>query len=166
LDKGVWTLIFTIWSDPNSASVNIPIQEVGFNVLNGQSTPLAFGLALPNNLIGFTEIVYWAKRVTTGIGATELTEGGMLQVTTDIGSKNIRLVQMPIGPDYSGLEFSVSPSTGQIMYTSTNLTGTPSVSRMKFKIPTIWNLYQTISTSWAPWWGQAISTTWTPWWGQ
>jgi hypothetical protein len=114
------------------------IALTSFTLANNQATPaIITGLIFNSTIVGLADIIYWIKRVTTGAGATELTEGGKIQATFDVGAGTWRIVQMPVGPDNSGIEFSIDSTSGQVKYTSSNLTGTPSVSKMDFKASTM-----------------------------
>jgi hypothetical protein len=115
------------------------ISETAFTIVNNQSSVAdVTGLLFNHLTVGAAKVEYWIKRVTTGSGATELTEYGFFYVTRDVGAGVWRITPMPSGPDNAGVTLSMSAlAQGQVQYVSTNITGTASVSKMKFKASTM-----------------------------
>lgn len=114
------------------------IGELSFTIANNQSSPAdVTNLIFDSENVGKAEIDYWVKRVTTGDDGEERTEGGRMIAIFDVGAETWRLVTQAVGPDDSGVVFDIDPTTGQITYTSDDMPGTPSVSKMKFRATTM-----------------------------
>lgn len=108
------------------------IEETSFAVVNNQSSAAnVTGLVFDSADVHAAFIDYRIRRVTTGGGATELVEAGQLTAIYR-PSTGWELSIGPSSGDDAGLVFTIT-SIGQVQYTSTNITGTPSVSEMKFK---------------------------------
>lgn len=113
------------------------ITETAFTIANNQSSAAnVTGLVFNHGSVGAAFIDYWIKRVTTSSGAVERTEAGRLLVSWDLSAATWRIVPVGSGPDESGVSFSIT-SAGQVQYTSDSITGTPSVSKMKFRATTM-----------------------------
>lgn len=79
-------------------------------------------------------VEYLIQRITTGTGAVELVESGSLHVAYKPTSNSWVLQVINSGfPSNAGITFSIT-NDGQVKYTSTNITGTPSISRIAFRI--------------------------------
>lgn len=108
-------------------------EELSFTLANNQTTWADItGLVLPAGKIGML-IDYTIQRVTTSTGAVELIETGRISVSKL--SASCRLTTLPSDED-AGISFDVT-SAGQVQYKSTNITGTPSISKITFKIRTL-----------------------------
>ena len=80
---------------------------------------------------------YLIQRVTTGTGAVELVQTGTFYLAYKPTSLSWALVGMGTpAPSNAGVTLSVT-SKGQIQYTSTNITGTPSISQMFWRARTL-----------------------------
>ena len=126
------------WNSLRAAGVLIEqwlgtyIIETIFNIANNQASPADItGLSFDPTKIGGFTIDYRVYRQTTGGGATELAEQGQL---VGAYSPVAGTWEMTQGPDVgdAGLTFSIT-NAGQVQYTSTNITGTPSQSYIRFK---------------------------------
>lgn len=111
------------------------IGETSFTIANNQSsaanvTGLAFA---PVSIGGFT-VEYRIYRNTTSTGATELSEYGTLMGTYSPVAGTWELTQNNVGN--AGVTFTIT-NGGQVQYTSTDITGTPDASTMKFKARSI-----------------------------
>lgn len=109
------------------------IDETLFTIANNISAPADItGLLFDKTVVGSAIITYWIKRYTTGAGATNLTEAGTMIATWDLATSTWKLIPGPAGPDYAGVDFTIT-SAGQVKYVSSNITGTANTSKMKFK---------------------------------
>jgi hypothetical protein len=80
---------------------------------------------------------YLVQRVTTGGSAVELIETGYFTLSYRPASESWDLEQPdPDLPDDSGVTFSVT-TAGQVQYTSTDIAGDPSISRMFWRMRTM-----------------------------
>lgn len=109
--------------------------EKFFAIVNNQSTAVdVVGLQLSSKAISQAIIEYLVQRVTTGAGAVELIESGVLHAvykpTTNAWA--MFLMGTP-GPSSSGVTFTVN-AIGQIKYTSTNVTGAASISKLTYRV--------------------------------
>lgn len=78
-------------------------------------------------------VEYLIQRVTTGTGATELVEHGTFKVVYLPTSNTWNLTMVNNNwPNNAGITFTIN-STGQVKYTSTNISGTESISRMAYR---------------------------------
>lgn len=77
------------------------------------------------------------QRVTTGAGAVELIASGMFAAVYKPTSNTwaIQMIGTP-GPSTSGITFSIT-ALGQVQYTSTNETGTASISKLCWRARTL-----------------------------
>lgn len=108
------------------------ITETLFSIANNQVAPSDItGLAFDPTKIGGFTIDYRVYRNTTGGGATELAEQGQL---VGAYSPVAGTWEMTEGPDVgdAGIDFSIT-NAGQVQYTSTNISGTPANSYIRFK---------------------------------
>ena len=107
-------------------------------IANNQSsladvTGLVFDLRQTSQAI----VEYLIQRITLGGGATELVESGIFIVSYMPTSQNWELHSVSSGtPDVSGVTFAITAS-GQIQYTSSNVTGTTSISKMTYRARTL-----------------------------
>lgn len=112
--------------------------EKTFTLVNNQAsaadvTGLVFDLRQTSQAI----VEYLVQRITTSTGATELVESGIFIVSYMPTSATWELHSVSADtPDNSGVTFSVT-SAGQVQYTSTNITGTASISKLTYRARTL-----------------------------
>ncbi len=100
-----------------------------FTLANNQSSAAdVTGLLFDGTLTQSFVVEYFIYRKTTSTGATELSSRGMM-----IGAYSpvAATWEMSVGPQVgdAGITFSIT-AAGQVQYSSTNITGTASVSKM------------------------------------
>lgn len=79
-------------------------------------------------------IEYLIQRVTTGGGATELISSGVLHAVYKPTTAAWDLfTPFAEGPSASGITFSIT-TDGQVQYTSSNVTGSASISKISFRV--------------------------------
>lgn len=112
--------------------------EKFYTLANNQAVAAdIIGLALSSKSVSQGIIEYLVQRVTTGTGAVELVESGSIHAVYKPTSLSWALVTMGTpGPSTSGVTFSIT-AAGQIKYTSTNITGTASISKLTFRVRTL-----------------------------
>jgi hypothetical protein len=112
--------------------------ERQFTLENNQSTPAAITeLKVNSRAVSQATIDYLIQRVTTGGSAVQLIESGVFVLTynpTD-SDWNIHVINEEL-PDDAGVDFTVDED-GQVKYTSTDITGTPSISRIIWRMRTL-----------------------------
>jgi hypothetical protein len=82
-------------------------------------------------------IEYLIQRITTGDDAVELLESGILIAVYKPTSDSWALVEVDVDhPSDSGVTFSIT-SSGQIQYTSSDVAGTPEISRLVYRVRTL-----------------------------
>lgn len=95
------------------------------------------GLQVNSQKINQVIIEYVIQRITTSTGATELIESGLKIAVYKPVAASWSLVTIGTpGPDGSGVTLSITAG-GQVRYTSTNITGTPSVSKITYRARTL-----------------------------
>jgi hypothetical protein len=108
--------------------------EQYFTLVNNQSVAADIdGLKFDLAKVGQVTVDYLIQRVTTGGGATELIETGTLYAAYKPTSNDWFLINVPSS---AGITLSIT-SSGQIQYTSTNVTGTASISKLTFRARTL-----------------------------
>lgn len=112
--------------------------EKSFTLLNNQvSASNITGMVFNKSGITFAIVEYLVQRVTTGAGAIEKIESGVLlytyRPTSDDWVQNILSEHSPVD---AGIVFSIT-SLGQVQYTTTNETGTESISNIFYRSRTI-----------------------------
>lgn len=110
--------------------------EKTYNLLNNQSTATKItGLRFNKNQVRQVFIDYFIQRVTS---TTELVEAGVLRLVYKPDSElwNISYL-VPNGPDNAGVVFIVDTSTGEIQYTSTNVSGTQETFKLSIRARTM-----------------------------
>lgn len=113
-------------------------EEMAFQLTNNNATPadivgLSFGKA------GVSQAIfdYVIQRVTTGGSATELIEAGIKYAVYNPTSNDWSIGPLGTpGPDAGGITFSIT-AAGQVQYTSSNITGTHSISRIVWRARTL-----------------------------
>lgn len=95
------------------------------------------GLNFNSDSVSHGIVEFFIQRVTTGTGATELITSGIFHVVykPTTNSWALTVIGTP-GPSVSGITFSIT-AAGQVQYTSTNITGTSSISKMSYRARTI-----------------------------
>jgi hypothetical protein len=112
------------------------ITDTPFTVANNQSSPAnVTGFLVDPTLYRSFLAEYSIYRKTTGAGATELAEKGIIQA---VFSTVAGTWEMTVGPAVgsAGVTFTIT-NAGQVKYTSTNITGTPATSKLTFKVSTM-----------------------------
>jgi hypothetical protein len=111
------------------------ISETGFELINNQSSPADItSLYFDVLYVRAAYIDYTIYRNTTGAGATELSEVGELRLVYNSVAVNWDIDRSAVGD--AGVTITVT-NAGQLQYTSTNITGTPSISVIRFKARTL-----------------------------
>lgn len=130
------------WNSLRAAGIAIEaflgtfLGETSFTIANNQSAAAnVTGLAFAGASIRSFVVDYQIYRNTTGGGATELAEAGILIGTYSTVAGTWEMQQAPVVGD-AGVTLTIT-SAGQIQYTSSNMTGTPASSTMKFKYRTM-----------------------------
>lgn len=91
------------------------------------------GLSFNFKNVGMVIVDYVIQRVTTSTGAMEKIEGGSFILVYKPTSLTWVLSS---GPSTAGITLSVT-SAGQVQYISSNLTGTPSISKITWRARTL-----------------------------
>lgn len=91
------------------------------------------GLIFNKAKVSMVAVDYLIQRVTTGVGATELIEGGTFYLVYKPTSANWALTN---GPSTAGITLSVTAG-GQVQHVSTNVSGTQSISKMTYRPRTL-----------------------------
>lgn len=112
--------------------------ERSFTIANNQASPADItALKVNARAVSQAIVEFLVQRVTTGGGAVELIESGsfILSYNPTAHDWNISLVTINV-PDNSGVDFTVS-ADGQVKYTSSNVAGTASISKMFWRMRTL-----------------------------
>lgn len=111
-----------------------------FSLVNSQAVAADItGLLVNLNKTRIATVEYLIERVTTGGGATELIEGGSFSLVYKPTSAIWTIVAIGTpGPSAGGITFTIT-AAGQVQYTSTNITGTASISRIGFRVKQVDN---------------------------
>jgi hypothetical protein len=91
------------------------------------------GMKFSREYVSQVTVDYLIQRVTTGTGATELIETGTFYVAYKPTSQDWVLSNVP---STAGVTLSIT-SSGQVQYTTTNITGTASISKMTYRARTL-----------------------------
>lgn len=112
--------------------------EKFFPLVNNQGSAADIdGLKFSQESVSQVTVEYLIQRVTTGGGATEKIQSGIFILTYLPTTSSWSLVTIGTpGPDVSGVTLSVT-STGQVQYTSTNFSGTESISKITYRARTL-----------------------------
>lgn len=121
-------------------------QERSFDIVNNQAGVADVTDAVFDKRgISVAHFDYFIQRVTTGGSAIQKIEAGLLifvyKPTSDAWAKVT--IGTP-GPDASGVTFSITAS-GQVQYTSSNETGTASISKLYWRARTMAGKHHTYS---------------------
>jgi hypothetical protein len=111
------------------------ISETSFTIVNNQTSAAdVTGLLFDGSLVEAARIEYSIYRNTTGVGAVELAETGEIRLAYSPVAETWDMQRVAIGD--AGVTLTVT-TLGQIQYTSSNLTGSPSASVMRFRARTL-----------------------------
>ncbi len=112
--------------------------ERSFVIVNNQVAAAdVTGLKVNARGVSQAFVEFLVQRVTTGGGAVELIETGyfVLSYNPTADDWNISLTHIN-APDNSGVDFTVT-TAGQVQYTSSNIAGDASISRMFYRMRTM-----------------------------
>lgn len=116
--------------------------ERAFKLVNNQAVAANIeGLIFSYKSVSQVTVDYLIQRVTTGGGATELIEKGQFYLGYRPTSNDWVLTS---GPATAGITLTVT-SKGQVQYTSSNITGTASISKITWKARTLSAKHSTYS---------------------
>ena len=112
--------------------------EQHFELKNNQATAQDIsGLIFDFRSVSYSKVNYLIQRVTTATGAQELVDAGSFAVVYKPTAEIWSLISYnTTGSTSAGIVFSIS-ATGQVKYTSTNITGTPSISKLTWRAQTM-----------------------------
>ncbi len=113
-------------------------EEKTQNLLNNQAVAIDLpGCIFNSSFVSQVIVEYLIQRITTGTGGVELITSGVLHLVYKpiLNTWAIVTVGTP-GPSTSGITFTVT-ALGQVQYTSTNIAGTPSISRINYRARTL-----------------------------
>lgn len=112
--------------------------EKSFLLVNNQAAAADIaGFQLSSSKLNHAIIEYFIQRVTTGGGATELIESGILIAGYKPTSAAWELITIGTpGPNVSGVTLSIT-ADGQVKYTSTSVTGTAWLSKITYRVRTL-----------------------------
>lgn len=110
------------------------------------TTPLPMGaiagplnvddLQFDHNKVNSVFVDYLIQRVSKNPSATELIEAGTLRIVYKPRSASWVIAKLNNGPDTSGITFTITAS-GQVQYTSTNISGTIVVQKLTYRARTL-----------------------------
>lgn len=108
--------------------------EKQFDLVNNQASSADVeGLMVDKSVASNASVDYLIQRVTTGGGATENVETGTFYLAYKPSAATWVL---SAGPSTAGVTLSVT-SLGQVKYTTTNISGTASISRIVWRVRTL-----------------------------
>jgi hypothetical protein len=111
------------------------IAETQFTINNNQTSPEDIdGLFFDKNIVRSAIVTYQIYRKTTGIDAVELAEAGTIKCIY-LDTAGIWNITKESNGD-AEVEITMN-NAGQLRYTSSDITGTPSISAMRFRASTI-----------------------------
>ena len=114
--------------------------EKTFELVNNQAAYANItGLSFNSTVLKHAIIEYFVQRVTTGGGAVELHEAGVLRAVWQQTSATWAISQGDAAPDDAGITFGIATSgtVGNVQYQTTNETGTASVSKISYRVRTM-----------------------------
>lgn len=122
--------------------------ERSATLANNQTTAADItGMSFDLNVTSHVAVEYVIQRITTGTGATELIQAGCFHlVYKPVAKVWVIVVIGSPGPSDAGITFSIT-AKGQVQYTSSNITGTASISRIAWRARTIAAKHSTYSTA-------------------
>lgn len=119
------------------AGVDIQGGYTSFLISNNQASPIAItGLIFDPTLYRSFELDFDIYRNTTGAGATELGERTKMMGVFSTVVNSWQYTFLGANSGGSGVTLSID-ATGQIYYTSTNITGTAATSKMNYTSTTM-----------------------------
>lgn len=128
-----WGDQVTSWIQEVSSAVNditsvgdIPLTSV--SVVNTGVLTTIDNLSFNTSLVRHAEIRYGVYRVSTGAGATELSQKGTIFITYKSTSNTWEIEDHAVGD--ARIQFSIT-NAGQLQYTATAITGTYNLSGSK-----------------------------------
>ena len=105
--------------------------EQSIEIVNNQAVATDFvGLSFNKEFTSQATIEYLIQRTTD---TTDLVQSGVLLAIYKYNTNSWVLHSLGAGPDVSGVAFSIT-AQGQVRYTSTNVTGTPRLSRIVYRL--------------------------------
>lgn len=112
--------------------------EISFGLENEQLAPANItGLSVDSTQVSQAIVDYIIQRVTTGTNPVELLESGTFHLVYKPTSQIWVIYPYGTpGPESSGVTLSVTTG-GQVQYVSTLVDGTPSISKICFRIKTL-----------------------------
>lgn len=112
--------------------------EKSAQLLNNQASAVNIeGMQFDFDKVNQVTIEYIIHRITTGGGATEIVTTGIMQLAYRKVSLGWSIVPIGTpGPSVSGITFTITAS-GQVQYTSSNITGTASISKITYRARTL-----------------------------
>lgn len=112
--------------------------EKSFALANNQSVAADIeDMKVNSRAVSHAVVEYLVQRVTTDTGATELCESGSFWLTYKPTSDTWALSVISENlPSNAGIVFSVT-AAGQVQYTTTDITGTASLSRINWRMRTL-----------------------------
>lgn len=127
-------------------------QEKSFPLTNGKTTIVGDpdqddikGLSFDKQFVSQAIVEFLIQRITTDTGANELVATGVFHAVYKPTSQTWAIVSpWTPGPSTSGITFSIT-SAGQVQYTSSNITGTASISRIVWRARTLAAKHSTYS---------------------
>jgi hypothetical protein len=113
-------------------------EEQSFNLVNNQSSAADIkGLKFDSRFVGHAVLEYFARRITTGSGATTLHEAGILIFTYNPVTEAWEKVTVSEhNPNDAGIVLTIT-AAGQVQYTTSNITGTASISTIYWRTRTL-----------------------------
>lgn len=112
--------------------------EYSSQIANNQSSAADIeNMKVSERAVSYAHVEYLVQRVTTETGATELVESGQFELLyrpTD--AEWVLHVLSEETPDDAGIDFSVT-AVGQVQYTTSNISGTASISRIVWRMRTL-----------------------------
>lgn len=115
--------------------------ERSYPILENQAVPVEIeGLQFDFTKVNLVSMDFFIQRITQnapGSAAVELIEAGVLHLAYSPYAETWRIYRDPnSGPDAAGITFSTD-ATGKIFYTSTNITGSATVSKVTIRARTM-----------------------------
>lgn len=114
--------------------------EKNFKLVNNQATPIIVdGLSFNFQQISSASIDFLIQRVTTGTGAVEYVYAGTLDVIYLPNSLSWAVMGVAVLATITaatGVTLSID-ADGQIKYATTNIAGTPSISKLSYRVRTL-----------------------------
>lgn len=112
-------------------------EEKSFTLVNNVAVAASIeGMKFDPRKISVAHIDFLIQRVTTGGGATQLIAAGTFIIAYRPNPVGWSYYSLGAGPDASGITFTIT-SAGQVQYTSTNITGTASISKLYWRARTM-----------------------------